>query len=268
MVSEKRLLASDMDGTVIPLDQEPGRKEEVAALRGALDEAEDLVLAYVTGRDYPLALKGIRDHGLPKPDILVCDVGTSVFHATAEGFEADSTYAGLMREALGGIKLDDVRRIMDDVAHLELQPEKRQSDFKVSYYVDPRASHREVLQEVHRRLAGLEERIQTVYSVRARDGTGLLDLLPEGVAKDYAIHYLHDHTGVSPHHLVYAGDSGNDLAAMLSGFKVIVVGNAPADLKEELTREGEKRQILPRLYFAEHPYARGVLEGCRHFGVL
>ena len=59
------------------------------------------------------------------------------------------------------------------------------------------------------------------------------------------------------------------MEAMLTGFKVVVVGNAPGNVKEELKRRAAKEGIQEeRLYFAESPYAGGVLEGCRHFGIL
>jgi hydroxymethylpyrimidine pyrophosphatase-like HAD family hydrolase len=73
---------------------------------------------------------------------------------------------------------------------------------------------------------------------------------------------------VDEEHLVYAVDSGNDRAAMLTGYRVIVVANADDTLKNALPAESDARGIADRIYFAEHPYARGVLEGLRHFGVL
>ena len=95
-----------------------------------------------------------------------------------------------------------------------------------------------------------------------------MDILPAGVAKDTAIRHLHDRLDLDEASLYYAGDSGNDVAAMLSGYRVIVVGNTPSELKAVLTSEAERRGILDRLYFAEAPYAAGVLEGCRHWGLL
>jgi HAD superfamily hydrolase (TIGR01484 family) len=262
------LLASDMDGTVIPLEETPRRREELAELKVAVEGASDLTLAYVTGRDLPMALKGIELHGLPHPDILVCDVGTSVYHATPDGFEKDLEYVRLMEEARGGLDVRDVRHAMMRVPELLLQPEERHTESKLSYHLSPGADHAMVLSSVREVLEGLGVKIQAVFSVGAPSGRGLLDLLPAGVAKDYAIRYLHDHTGVHPDHLIYAGDSGNDLAAMLTGFKVIVVGNATPALKEELTARADGMGILGRLYFAEGFYAAGVLEGCRYFGVL
>jgi hydroxymethylpyrimidine pyrophosphatase-like HAD family hydrolase len=84
----------------------------------------------------------------------------------------------------------------------------------------------------------------------------------------YALRYLHQQSGVDEQHLVYAGDSGNDRAALLAGYPAIVVGNADEALKKELTAESAARGIAERIYFAEQPYARGVLEGLRHFGIL
>ncbi len=55
---------------------------------------------------------------------------------------------------------------------------------------------------------------------------------------------------------------------MLTGFKVVVVGNATPGLKEELTVRGREKGILEKIFFAEALYVAGVMEGCRHFGVL
>jgi len=268
MDDTRLLLATDMDGTVIPLEETRERIDEIASFKSAVESTPDLILAYVTGRDFPLAVKAIGQHGLPSPEILVCDVGTSVYHATSSGYERDEEYARLMEEARGGMDVRDVRHEMMRVPELLLQPDDRHTESKLSYHLTPGADHARVLRSVREILDRLEARIQAVFSVGAPSGRGLLDLLPAGVAKDYAIHYLHDHTGVHPDQLIYAGDSGNDLAAMLTGFKVIVVGNATPGLKEELTERGGELGILHRLYFAESFYAAGVLEGCRHFGVL
>jgi hypothetical protein len=58
------------------------------------------------------------------------------------------------------------------------------------------------------------------------------------------------------------------MAAMLTGFRVVVVGNATPGLKDELRVRGRELGILDRIFFAQGYYAAGVMEGCRHFGVL
>jgi HAD superfamily hydrolase (TIGR01484 family) len=239
---------------------------EVGELVGALQANEGLLLAYVTGRHLSLAQAGIEELGLPSPNWFVCDVGTSVYRRTNGGYEPDSEYRQAMRAAFGGLVGDDIRVAIGAVAGMELQEEDKQAEFKVSYYTSGRPEP--FVQTVQSRLGIALANVNLVASHDPVTERGLLDVLPAGIAKDYAVRYLHDHTGVDEEHLVYAGDSGNDRAAMLSGYRVIVVGNADAALKKDLGIESVAQGIAERIYFAEHPYARGVLEGLRHFGAL
>ena len=52
MSRTRSLLASDLDGTLIPLERDAPRLREVAELVAAIEAAEDLRLAYVTGRHF------------------------------------------------------------------------------------------------------------------------------------------------------------------------------------------------------------------------
>jgi HAD superfamily hydrolase (TIGR01484 family) len=262
----RSLLASDLDGTLIPPERAPQRLREVAELVAAFDCVESLDLAYVTGRHLSLALEGIAEVGLPLPRWFVCDVGTSVYQRTNGGFEADERYRSLMRHALGGMRGVDVRAAIGRIDGLKLQEEEKQAEFKVSYYTRGRPEH--LIRVIASRLAAADAEVNLVTSHDPVSNRGLLDVLPAGIAKDCAVRYLHDASGVQEKNLVYAGDSGNDRAAMLAGYRTIVVGNADSGLKEDLVRESAAKGIRDRIYFAEHPYARGVLEGLRHFGLL
>jgi len=268
MDEKKTLLASDLDGTIIPLEVGPERDAEVAEFRKAVEGAEDLILAYVTGRGLGLARKGMRQFNLPLPDYLVCDVGTSVYHQVSGEFQEDPEYARRMRDALGGLDFGHVREYLRPVDHLLLQPEERQTEFKLSYHLPHEADHAEIVELVRGHLEELGGRVQAVYSVGAPSGRGLLDLLPMGAAKDFAVHYLQEVTGVDDAHLVYAGDSGNDLAVMLAGFKAVVVANAGPDLRDGLKERLEDEALAARIHFSSHRYSKGVLDGCRHFGIL
>jgi len=260
------LLASDLDGTLIPLERDAQKLREVGELVSAMEASDALGLAYVTGRHLSLAQEGIAEVGLPSPDWFVCDVGTSVYRRTNGGYEPDPDYRQAMRAVLGGLSGDDVRTAIGAIDGLELQEEEKQGEFKVSYYTNGRPEP--FVEAVQSRLDAAHARVNLVVSHDPVSGRGLLDVLPTGVAKDYAVRYLHDATGVDEDHLVYAGDSGNDRAAMLTGYRVIVVGNADEALKKDLRVESVARGIAERIYFAEHPYARGVLEGLRYFGAL
>jgi sucrose-6F-phosphate phosphohydrolase len=257
-----------MDGTVIPLEEGMAWEEDVAEFRRAVRARPELLLAYVTGRDFRRALQGMEEHELPEPDLLVCDVGTSLFRRSGTEYRMDQAYAHQMEKALGPLDAHTIQEHLASVSALALQPEDRQTPYKVSYYIDAHLDHSSVLEVAQARLESLEGRVRLVFSVRPQDGMGLLDLLPVGVAKDSALRYLYEAAEVESDRTVYAGDSGNDLAAFLSGFRAVVVGNTPEPLKEEVRRRGAEEGLTDRLYFSRSPYAGGVLEGCRHFGIL
>jgi HAD superfamily hydrolase (TIGR01484 family) len=255
-----------LDGTLIPLERDAQRLREVEELVRAFEASEDLRLAYVTGRHLSLAQAGIEEVGLPSPDWFVCDVGTSVYRRANGNYEPDQEYRQAMRAALGGLSGDDARAAIGAMDGLELQEEEKQAEFKVSYYT--RGRPEPFVDAVQSRLDAAQAKVNLVASHDPVTDRGLLDVLPAEIAKDYAVRYLHDRSGVDEEHLVYAGDSGNDRAAMLTGYRVIVVGNADEELKKDLGIESVAQGIAERIYFAEHPYARGVLEGLRHFGAL
>jgi len=260
------LLASDLDGTLIPPPPVEG-DGGIGKLRAALD-VRDVVLAYVTGRHLDLALEGIEAHDLPLPDMLVCDVGTSVFVRSGGRYEADSGYRDVMISATGGVELSSLSTRLLAVEGLRLQEPEKQTDFKLSYYLPGGEEGEVVAGRVADRLADSEASVNVVYSVDSVREIGLLDVLPAGVAKDTAVRYLHDRSGLPEERLVYAGDSGNDRAAMLSGFNVVVVGNATGPFRRSIRREADERGLGERVYLAEARYAAGVLEGCRHYGLL
>lgn len=262
----RSLLASDLDGTLIPLERDARRLREAEEFVSAVEREVNLRLAYVTGRHLSLAREGIAEIGLPEPSWFVCDVGTSVFRRTERGFEPDEGYREAMRAAFGGLSGADIRAAIGAVDGLELQEEEKQGEFKVSYYSEGRPEP--YLERVQSRLDEAGAKANLIASHDPVTGRGLLDLLPAGIAKDYAVRYLHDHSGVDEEHLVYAGDSGNDRAAMLTGFKVIVVGNADESLKKDLGIEAVGQGLAEKIYFAKRKYASGVLEGLRHFGFV
>ena len=74
------------------------------------------------------------------------------------------------------------------------------------------------------------------------------------------------------HHTVFAGDSGNDLTALTSGLKAILVRNAATEVKTEAQQRVTATGYPERLYLAKGGfmgmngnYAAGGLEGLVHF---
>jgi hypothetical protein len=261
----RSVLASDLDGTLVPPERSDERLREVARFSGAVTTG-GMGLAYVTGRHLRSAVACIEELGLPWPSALVCDVGTSVYTRSDERYRIDTAYRALMQEAMGDVRAAMLHEALATLEGLRLQPEDSQAEFKVSYFVAAeRYAH--VLEAVSDALAP----VASVTLVASRDpetGHGALDLLPATVSKAYAVDYLARNAGVDDERLIYAGDSGNDLHALLSGRPAIVVGNAHPDLKVQLRDEAASRGIADSVYFADARYVAGVLEGLEHFGVL
>jgi hydroxymethylpyrimidine pyrophosphatase-like HAD family hydrolase len=266
--SDSWLLASDMDGTVIPLDRDPVRADEIARFRRAVQDRPGLVLAYVSGRDLGLALQGIDVFRLPLPDFIAADVGSRVYRRHRSEYVPDPDYDARMTEAVGGVDLADVGRVVEELPEVRLQPEERQGRFKRSFFVVEEAALEDLMETVRERVAREGARVSLIHSHDPLTGLGLLDLLPADSAKDTAVRHLAELADTPVERVAYAGDSGNDLAAFLGGFAGIVVGNAPQDLKDRLRAARDQAGEPLRLHFAEARFAAGVLEGLQHFGVV
>ena len=75
-----------------------------------------------------------------------------------------------------------------------------------------------------------------------------------------AVRYLADRWGLGLHHMLVAGDSGNDAEMLQTGATAVVVGNHSRELRGLRGKQG--------IYFADASYANGVLEGIEHFSFL
>ena len=79
MTTEPRLLlCADLDRTLLPKGTQPESPSARRRFR-ALGAHPDIVLVYVTGRDRRLILRAMSTYSLPKPDLVVSDVGTNIY---------------------------------------------------------------------------------------------------------------------------------------------------------------------------------------------
>jgi sucrose-6F-phosphate phosphohydrolase len=263
------LLATDLDGTVIPLEWNAEREREIAAFAELVAAHQQLSLAYVTGRYLTSAVEGVRRAKLPAPAVFACDVGTSVYRRSPAGeYVADESYAQEMQRAFGDHDGRDILAALTDTEHLRPQESEKQTRYKVSFYLETSADDAAVLHEMRERLGAIGAANNLIHSVDPVTGTGLVDVLPADVSKASAVGYLQRSLALPDDAVVYAGDSGNDLDALVSGVNAVVVGNAPAAVRAEVERRAAAAGKQARVYLAEQPYAAGVVEGCRHFGML
>lgn len=262
------LIASDLDGTLIPPPDHDSGPDEISMFRRLVRRQEGVALAYVTGRHLELALEGIHDQGLPRPDILVCDVGTTVYQRMGNEWLLDEAYRERISEPWDGKTAAQIAALLGDLPGATPQGPGRQQEFKQSYTVDLPSDLTRLESFILDKLRVAQLSARVICSVDPVRKVGLLDLLPPRAAKDSALEYLQKSMGISESRMVFAGDSGNDILGLTSGHQAILVGNATEDVRTEVRRIAAERQLEASVYFAKAKYAAGVIEGCRHFGLL
>lgn len=247
-----KLFASDIDNTLIPQKEEPD-KGEIEKLKNYLDEIGDVKIAYVSGRNLELVQEVLSDHCLPLPDFVATDVGTLIYTFDGEDWKKDPEYRDHL--ALTGYDKKEIEEKLKGIKGLELQEESAQTEFKLSYYLDldrKKESLPQIRETVERGPA------QLIYSEDRVKQVGLVDIIPEAGGKSGAVDFLAQKLEAEKEEVIYAGDSGNDLDALSAGFNGILVGNAPEELKKELS-------VYPNVYIAENEFIQGVIEGLKHF---
>lgn len=261
------LLATDLDGTLIPL---PGVDENCRDLALLADHfANDgPTLLYVTGRHHESVMKAVAENQLPWPDWLICDVGTSIYqHQGGGAFEITGSFLEHQAAIVARLPIDDLREELSSLSGLELQEEEKQGPFKLSYYTDA-AQIRDRAGQIRARLAELDAPYHLIASVDPFNGDGLLDLLPEDISKAAALDWWVEYIDAQPEQIVFSGDSGNDLAALTAGYRAIVVANADRSVAREAYETHRQQGWKNRLYLARRQATSGVLEGCRWFGLM
>lgn len=261
-----RVLATDLDGTFIPLPGNADNESALETFRQARAQNR-LGLVFATGRHFESARDALARHALPTPDWIACDVGTSIYRRGGAGFAPYAPFEDRLAEQTRGADRAAVETLLADLEGLTLQAPERQGRFKISYDSTANAAER-LAALANRRLQDANLPYVCLASIDPFHGNGLLDVLPAGASKADALIWLATHADFVPDEVVFAGDSGNDLAALTCGFRAIVVANAPAGLADEARCELARRGLERRLFQATRPATSGVLEGARRFGLV
>jgi HAD superfamily hydrolase (TIGR01484 family) len=256
-------LATDLDGTLLPLDGNEQNLKDLWALRDELEHSR-LKLLFVTGRHFASVAQIMHQLPLPTPDWIVGDVGTSIYVRSSSGYELLPDYASQLDAIIGNFTVAKLADALSCIDGLKRQEDEKQSRFKLSYYVDAN-----LLSACVARVADLLERTAAPYSyvssVDPFNGVGLLDLLPHQVTKAFALDWWSAHAGYPHPAIIYAGDSGNDSAVFASGYRSIVVSNAASAVLSEAQQAHMRAGWENRLFAASLPATSGVLAGLRYY---
>jgi HAD superfamily hydrolase (TIGR01484 family) len=228
------VLATDLDGTFLGGSDAMRRRlyDWIEAGRG------ELGLIYVTGRD-PAFLRQIWDEGVPVPDYVIGDVGTTI--AAVENRQV-APIPALEEEiaARWGEATPRVRAALDRAPGL--RPQDTPFRYRMSYHYDPAAFDPAAIAPVE--AMGLDVLISHEC---------YLDVLPGGVSKGPSLLRLIAHLGLAEDRVMVAGDTLNDLSMFRTGLAGAVVGGSERALLEAVAD-------LPRAHRCTHPGAGGILE--------
>lgn len=271
-----KLLCTDLDRTLLP----NGDVLESALARPVLWQlisTHDLSLAYVSGRSLSGVLQAIEQYRLSLPDIIVADVGTSVYVRNDREWIKNVRWETAMAGKWKGRDAEKVGQQLDSVEGLEHQEEYRQSSFKRSYYYPESVDERELRQAVVDSLETAGIQASLVFSFDPDKGVGLLDVLPDSGSKSFAVRYLQELLELDTQDILFAGDSGNDVSAIVAQNPGVLVANADARTRDAVKEASQNSENLQTTYFAQGDfslageqmlngnYAAGIVEGMVHF---
>lgn len=267
MAYSESILATDLDGTLIPLPDQAANPGDLKLIAQAVENRQ-LHLAFVTGRHLESVLQAIGQFQLPTPDWILCDVGASVYRRQSDDqFLAVADYQEHLAQIASTWSHDRLKEYVQSAPELTLQEPEKQSPFKLSFYTDAQKLE-ECYQRICEQLANEAVPWSIVHSVDPFTGDGLIDFLPKNVNKAYALQWWATHQQIPVEQLIFAGDSGNDIAALEYGYRAIVVGNASPQVANRAFWTHQDRGTPERLFVASHPATSGVVEGLRWYGAL
>jgi hypothetical protein len=268
---EKLLVCTDLDRTLIPNGaqaESPGARQRF----GRFVSLPQITLAYVSGRDERLVREAIATYGLPQPDWVVGDVGTTIYRVEGDHWRAWSSWQEEIAPSWRGLTATGLIPLFDGLPELRLQEPEKQNLYKLSYYLSLGVDVETLLRRMRERLQAEGLQASLIHSVDEAAEVGLLDVLPAAATKLHAVEHLMQQLAFTPDRTVFAGDSGNDLPVITSTIPSVLVANAHPDTVRQARQQVEALGTQPFFYLARGDflgmngnYSAGILEGIAHF---
>jgi sucrose-phosphate synthase len=237
-----KLLISDIDTTLI------GEEAALGELIGLLHAHRQAIgWGVATGRGREATLRILRQNNIPRPDILICEVGTEIYYGPK--LTPDNSWRQHISHQW---KPELIQEELAALDFLVLQEEENRRQFKISYYMEDNA---ELLAKVHEKLQRRKIRYHLVFS-RGQ----FLDILPYRASKGKAVRYLSYKWEIPLADILACGNSGSDMDMLRGDTAGVVVGN--------YSKEIEPLRGLRRTYFSKQAYAAGILDGINHYNFV
>jgi len=270
-MSVRLLVCTDLDRTLLPngpQPESPGAREKFNRLAAH----PGITLVYVTGRDKVLVEEAIEQYRLPQPSYVIADVGSTIYQLQQLNWSHMEEWQHEIAPDWKARTHEDMRQLFSDIALLRLQPEAKQNSYKLSYYVDLNTDHESLMTEMQMILRSNDISASLIWSIDEIAAIGLLDVLPASASKSHAIEFLMQQLDYDLSNTIFAGDSGNDLAVLVSPIHSVLVANASAEVQRQAEQQIDNNGHSDALYFAKGDflgmngnYSAGILEGVAHY---
>ncbi|MDK2897658.1 MAG: sucrose-6-phosphatase [Candidatus Atribacteria bacterium] len=262
---KKYLVATDLDRTLLP-NGDQDYDGSMVIFREIIAR-EPLVLVYVTGRNLEEVKEAIKIYHPPLPLAAITEIGTRIFYYHGKTFEEDTQWTKELRLHSPNWNRELLQEMLSSIKNLRLQGNEHQNLFKLSYYIDNPLENQKILDQVKTIVKSSSPGSEIISSIDETRNLGLLDIVPQKGTKMGALEYLRQKLGFEKEQVIYAGDSGNDLLPLTSGYRAIVVRNAIDEVKKEVWEIAQKKGIIDRVYLARGYkqlngyYVSGLIEG-------
>lgn len=237
-----RLIITDLDNTLT------GDDESLRQLADLIKANEHVGFGVSTGRRLDSAMELIEELQLPQPDLVDTDCGTQLHYGPT--LTQDLSWHKNIGFAWQPAR---IREVLGKVPGLTPQEDRHQSEFKISYLMDPEKAPSTVKLKKLLRESGLRAKVVLSLGI-------YLDVIPVRGGCDLSLRHLLWKWGFAPEQVLVAGDSGNDAGMLLGRTLGVVVANHSPELNRLRKR--------PRIYFAKSPHAAGILEGIEYYNFM
>ena len=263
-----RLVAIDMDGTLLPTFAHQLSPRVLAAVRAAHNAG--IVIAVATGRRYAYTVPILENLGLPTDMPLITSNGAVLRTLSGDLLHCDYMQASIARQLCGLLRpFGAVVFTFDRPGRGELVLEDlEQTHGRISLWVEANRNAIEVIKPLEAAFDHGEDPIQgmvTGYIAQMRqaeaalkasslaDACGcactvypardlsILDLLPIGVTKATALARLAARLGIDRKETMAIGDNWNDVDMLEWAAQAVVMGNAAVELRTMAKTRGWKQ---------------------------
>ena len=265
-----KLIATDLDRTLIP--NGPEKYDGSMDLFKKIIEEKNYHFAYVTGRNIKESLQAKRKFSLPSPNFVICSVGSEIYSLDKGKPKINTNWSKEIKNKNPRWNVDKVKKFLKGIPGLRIQKKEYQGKFKASFYLYYKndAEKMEALNKIRKILDSSIKDYNFIFSIDYPIKRGLVDIMPVGVSKIYALNFLVKENKIKAKNVLCCGDSGNDLDLLTAKYDSIVVANAKKEIKQQVAKI-RKKKGLNSAYIAKKQkqlngnYVSGIVQGIRYF---